>query len=619
MARKRKITVDPGRSEGTIQGTKGQSLAEEIPYVQAHPKTGRLSYRRVYAPPLRPFIAKPNVELKRSLGTSSILAPGAWARYCEAAAEYDRIVAAAARHMEDSAKLALGITTALTPEIIENLAQSYRSEELGADDEYRWIDRPAADKYRFLHQVRVDRETMRLECLKLRAAGDLEGMMAGYGYTATEFASRHAMVIRSDDPLFAQYCRAIVDAIIDVCQAVITRSEGIAAPTPIPPAEIVPAATKRAPLRLTFEQIAEDILEKSVPAVGHSTKEGARTALRFFRETYGPVVPEDITRLMVTEWIRLLAKRPSRLPAADRATPLPLLVEQYEGREGVTRLSQQTLSQHVGHLGALWTKAQAEDGVIPEALSNPFTNRRFQVKAAPEEPIEFSKAELEATFALPIFTAGERPQRGKGEASYWLPLLVLSIGARPEEVAQLMVDDIFQDPEDPEGAWLLRITDEGTHPHKGKRSLKTEKSSSGRRTFVIPKPLLDLNFLAYVEYLREADETALFPALRTKGARGYLYAAFAEWWSLYLRANNVLPEGGGRRPLREFRHNWSSAARAAGVPEDARKYLMGHSSSRESANARYGSHRAHGRWMDKVRFPAVEWSKILPWAPPGNV
>jgi hypothetical protein len=46
-------------------------------------------------------------------------------------------------------------------------------------------------------------------------------------------------------------------------------------------------------------------------------------------------------------------------PAADRATPLPVLVKQYEDRPDVPTLSQQTLSQHVGHLGALWTKAQA--------------------------------------------------------------------------------------------------------------------------------------------------------------------------------------------------------------------------------------------------------------------
>jgi len=38
---------------------------------------------------------------------------------------------------------------------------------------------------------------------------------------------------------------------------------------------------------------------------------------------------------------------------------LPVLVKQYEDRPDVPKLSQQTLSQHVGHLGALWTKAQA--------------------------------------------------------------------------------------------------------------------------------------------------------------------------------------------------------------------------------------------------------------------
>lgn len=58
-------------------------------------------------------------------------------------------------------------------------------------------------------------------------------------------------------------------------------------------------------------------------------------------------------------------------------------------------------------------------------------------------------------------------------------------GARPEEVAQLLVADIFQ--HDRDGRWVIRFTDKGVHPVKGQHSLKTENQESGRRTFPVCK------------------------------------------------------------------------------------------------------------------------------------
>ncbi len=131
------------------------------------------------------------------------------------------------------------------------------------------------------------------------SSGRYGGHEKELGVTATEFASRHDYVINRADPLFDSYCRSVVEAVIDVGLAVIARTDGLNVPTPKALALLAASQPKRK--HLTFDEIAEDILENAVPAVGHSTKEGARTALRFFRKTYGTVAPEDITRLMVTE------------------------------------------------------------------------------------------------------------------------------------------------------------------------------------------------------------------------------------------------------------------------------------------------------------------------------
>jgi integrase len=218
--------------------------------------------------------------------------------------------------------------------------------------------------------------------------------------------------------------------------------------------------------------------------------------------------------------------------------------------------------------------------------------------------------ELHAIFSLPIFTRHELPKRGRGWASYWMPLLMLWTGARPEEAAQLMVDDFT---EDAKGRWQLRITDEGTHPAKGKRTLKTTKKGTGRRTFPVPKALLDLNLIGYVDHLRASGETALFPALTTKGKRGLLFTVWGEWWSIHLREKGIMPPPGqGRRASRELRHNWPTAARASKLPEDVREYVMGHGAMKTSRN--YGSEKSLGEWMDLLRFDGLDLSGVMPWS-----
>jgi integrase len=275
-------------------------------------------------------------------------------------------------------------------------------------------------------------------------------------------------------------------------------------------------------------------------------------------------------------------------------------------------LTAKTYNGHASALAALWNKAQ-KSGQIAEGRTNPFANQRV-TNAAPRRtgPKGFAKDELEAIFALPIFTQGERPRRGKGEASYWIPLLLLWTGARPEEVAQLTVAD-FRD--DGQGGLTVSFTDEGAHPHKGQQSLKTSRKQSGRRTIPVPKALIDLGLHAYLERLRSAGEEALFPRLRTRGARGTLFASWGEWWSGLVREKGLLSETGyQRQPAREFRHTWTTAARAAGIPREAREYIQGHKAKDGTANEDYGSHSPLGVEIAKLVDFGCDLCGVKPWA-----
>lgn len=63
-----------------------------VKYTEQYKKTGRLSYRRVFPPELRPLIPRRPRQLKRSLGAVSMTVPAAAEKYSKAQADYDRLV-----------------------------------------------------------------------------------------------------------------------------------------------------------------------------------------------------------------------------------------------------------------------------------------------------------------------------------------------------------------------------------------------------------------------------------------------------------------------------------------------------------------------------------------------
>lgn len=214
-------------------------------------------------------------------------------------------------------------------------------------------------------------------------------------------------------------------------------------------------------------------------------------------------------------------------------------------------------------------------------------------------------------FSLGVFTAGDRPSGGRGEARFWLPILLLTTGARPEELAQALVDDVSFDADADE--WILTVTAQGTHPHKGQRVLKTP---SAERSIPLPRVVIELGFPNYLRWLGDSGELAMFPGLRTKGARKELWPSFGEWWGAYLQENGARPSG--KRPAREFRPTWATIARECGVTRDAQVYLMGHAPDASDMNARYGSRESLRREMRNISFGGWGLEQVQPWTIPAK-
>ena len=601
-----------------------------LKHTQVDRQTGRLSYRRAFPSELRPYLPRRLSELKRSLSSTSLADPKAAAKYAEAQLEYERLEAQARSRMAGKARpLAEADISSLVETYAHWLETNLLQTHFDLDDAKReWI---TASAWRYMPYGFWDEQTaivqgkprpataaarQRLlippmidDWVQAIANGDMSQIVQIEGQTAVELLQDAQLETERNSRLFEQLCFSLLGRDILIAKALLAQvTEGILIePTPRPQqvSEKSPQQPSVTPPAETVLQLAERLFASRTDPITGPTRTAWATSLKLWQQTQPNIAHDKITRAMVTEWLELLAQRPRRVPKEKKAVLLPALVEQYKDAENIARLSGATVSRHLTSLSAIWNKSQ-QKGYI-DAVANPFANHAVKVvKNRGGNPL--TPAELNAILALPIFTDHVRPHGCKGEAAYWIPLFLIFTGARPGEVAQLIVSDFWKAES---GVWFMRYTDEGEHPLAGPRKLKTSRSATGKREFPVPKVLLDLGLLRYLSWLKGSRQTAVFPelTLTTKG----LYNGWGRWWGGYTRACHALPKD--KRQAREFRHSFPTVARDSGLSEDAIGYLLGHTSPNVTTSG-YGDHSARGLEMLKVTFKGLDLTKVKLWQSP---
>lgn len=598
-------------------------------HVQKDKKTGRLSYRRVYPEHLRPFIPKQPHQLKRSLASTSLKDREALSKLADAQAEYERTIQAAQRKAD-------GTTRPLSPLDFTFLTQTYAHRLRKSliethyddnDDGRAWF---MASAWRYAPFGLMDSSTAEAsgrervwsnserirEALpdllgtwrSLRADGRRTGIIEAEGQSADDLLTEFFLQSDRDESLYFELCLALLKQDIatgEQLSRLVTQGddiEPVEQPQPFDRSgPVVPLAPSEAVETLT--SLAERLIAQKVDPVGLSTQQSWNTALRLWRETFDDIDCNTVTRRKVTEWLDLLSQRPTGIARSDEQVPLPELVLRYANDPKVGRISGKTIRQHLGSLSAIWNKSEKRGWL--EAVRNPFANHEVRVNHKSGGNL-FTTKELNAIFATSVFTAGERPRGGRGEAAYWIPLLLLFTGARPGEVAQLLVSDFSQDDS---GKWIMQYVDEGEHPQIGRRTLKTSRHGTGSRKFPVPTMLIALGLPAYLKWLRNNGEKAFFPML-TNTTKG-LHEHWSRWWGPYLREQRAIPEG--KRQAREFRHHFATALRESGVSDEAISYLIGHSVRGGSTTRSYGDRSPYGAEIAKLRFEGLDLSKVKVW------
>lgn len=224
---------------------------------------------------------------------------------------------------------------------------------------------------------------------------------------------------------------------------------------------------------------------------------------------------------------------------------------------------------------------------------------------ASEKRRPFTPDELSKIFAAPIYTGCKDDGRGFAKpgpnvirrARFWVPLICLFSGMRPNEVCQLELADV-------------RLTESGTlyfdiNDGGGTKKLKTPTSKRG---VPVHPELMRFGFGDYVKKLRDEKQQKLFPEIKP-GKYGYSSQQVADWFS-----DTFLPkvvEKDGKISLYSFRHNFRDALRRIEAPDWVMR--VGGWAPSNGVSDSYGSGYKPDQlkaYVERIEYPGLDLSHL---------
>jgi integrase len=322
-------------------------------------------------------------------------------------------------------------------------------------------------------------------------------------------------------------------------------------------------------------------------------------AITLFTEFHGDLPVVQIKRSHARQLREALRDVPRKRTGKLLKAPLPEVAQWGRERPQAQKIGAGTVNKLIGGVQAVCRWARRED-MLPDDWADPFAEMRLEEQESGRAPFELD--ELKAIFSGPVFTKGERPKGGRGEAALWLPLLALFGGERLSELTGLRISDVTHN--QLVGGECIFITPD----RKAARRLKTKQSE---RFVPVHPELIKLGFLDFVAAQAKVrgEKEWLFPeaAPGTNGA-----AAYSKWFGRYIGAHGVTDEA---KVFHSFRHLFTDALRVADVSDELRQALLGWSGG--GIPARYGAKDKAARFrhrlreaVAKVSYPGLDLSGL---------
>ena len=280
-----------------------------------------------------------------------------------------------------------------------------------------------------------------------------------------------------------------------------------------------------------------------------------------------------------------------------------------EGRPMMSSITQQ------GYLRAL---TDVLDLALRKRLipSNPAVGlspiKRDDVSAG-DKRLSFDPDQLAAFFHSDFYKAcaqnGPAPfKHDKDGWRFWLPLISLFTGSRPNEICQMHLNDIKQTKA---GVWYFDIVvadgDDDDAPAAPAKKLKTATS---RRKIPLHPQLIKIGLLDYRDGLRHGKKASLlFPTLQPDATGYFSTYPTKRFRETFLKQAMTLKP---RQSFYSFRHTFRDALRAINAPPDTLQALGGWSQGK-LASDNYGTQSnpdIQVKYMDEISYPGLDLAHL---------
>lgn len=366
------------------------------------------------------------------------------------------------------------------------------------------------------------------------------------------------------------------------------------------------------PSTVTFGELVEMFwtertAEYAANGISAKRSDKVRAELDFVLEALGEETP---LHQINDDTIQAFRKTLDRTPANRRKVyPKLSLVQAQEraAKEGKTVLSPVTQAQYIRTLRDVLAVGLRK-GLLRHNPAIDVKPLKKNKTAAAEKRLPWTDEQLVGFFTGSFYqscaSGAAEPYSKKDRGwRFWLPLVMLFSGARPNEICQLHTSDLKQTKA---GTWYLDLM-ENEDDEVG----KTFKTSTSRRRVPLHPELLKIGFVQFLAARKKKHgpkEPRLFPEITPDS-----YGNMATYPARRFREHFIPQEItlGERQTLYSLRHCTRDALRRAKAPPEALLHITGWAPAGKAVSDAYGdpgNPDLHAEYVEAITYPGLDLS-----------
>jgi integrase len=361
----------------------------------------------------------------------------------------------------------------------------------------------------------------------------------------------------------------------------------------------------------TFGKVAEQHLrlveeDAAINGLGAKGLDRQRATITLIREIVGDETPVDAIDYDACLRVRTTV---ARLPAKGTKLYADLPIDQAIARaekDGKPLLSPVTQERYLVALRDILDLA-AKKRLITVNPAEGLKPLKRDAVAAGDKRKSFTLQQIADFFKSDFYTeCAKHPPafaHDKHGWRFWLPLLCLFLGMRPNEAAQLHLPDLKRTKNN---TWYLDIEATVDEDEESNGAVKTLKTATSRRKIPLHPELIKIGFVQFVEQRTKASSgPRLFPDLKPDTYGNHASYALKRFRETYLRGAIKMEP---RQSFYSFRHSWRDALRRIDAPPATLAAVGGWSQGKLTSDA-YGDASDPDyqiKIIRKISFPGLD-------------